>query len=1049
MARFFIDRPIFAWVVAILIMLAGILSIETLPIEQYPQIAPPSVTISGTYTGASAKTVESSVTQVVEQNMNGIDNLLYMSSSSDSSGQFQIQLTFATGTDPDIAQVQVQNKLSAVESTLPDSVVDYGITVAKSTSSFLMVVGFISDDNSMNNNELSDYAVSHIKDPLSRVQGVGEVQVFGAQHSMRIWLDPNKLNKFNLTPSDVTSAISSQNTQVSVGSLGGTPAVKGQQITATITAQGRLQTVEQFKNILLKVQSDGSQVRVQDVARVEIGGESYTAVARYNGKYSTGIAIKLSSGANALDTAENVKAKMAELSPYFPHGMKVVYPFDTTPFVKISIEEVVHTLAEAVVLVFIVMFVFLQNFRATLIPTIAVPVVLLGTFGIMASFGYSINTLTMFGMVLAIGLLVDDAIVVVENVERVMEEDGLSPLEATRKSMGQITGALVGIALVLSAVFVPMAFFGGASGAIYRQFSLTIVSAMVLSVLCAMILTPALCATILKPRRQGEVHITKGPFAWFNNSFNSGTDRYQRFVAGSLSKKIRYVVVYVVIVGGLLVLFQRLPTSFLPEEDQGVVMAMITLPTGATQERTMAVGKKLQDYFLTKEKENVDSVFTIAGFSFAGSGQNMGMAFVKLKDWDKRPREDQSVNAIIGRAWGFLATIKEAQVFAFNLPAVPSLGTSSGFDAYLVDNGGLGHEKLLQARNQLLGMAAQDPVLTAVRPNGMEDGPQFKVDIDYEKAMAMGVSVSDINSMLSTAWGSSYVNDFVDGGRIKKVYVQADAPYRMNPKDLELWHVRNEDGDMVPFGAFATYHWDYGSPRLERFNGTASMNIQGTAAAGYSSGEAMAEIEKLVKKLPDGIGVDWGSISYQERQSSSNSGMLYGISLLIVFLSLAALYESWSVPFSVILVVPLGILGAVLAATFKGLSNDVYFQVGLLTTIGLSAKNAILIVEFAKALYDDGMGLVEATVDACRMRLRPIMMTSFAFILGVLPLALSTGAGAASRNAIGWGVVGGMLSATILSIFFVPVFFVLVMSLFKTKRHKIGEDTVEENSDAN
>ena len=1050
MARFFIDRPIFAWVIAILIMLGGILSVETLPIEQYPQIAPPSVTISGTYTGASAKTVESSVTQVIEQNMNGIDNLLYMSSSSDSSGSFQIQLTFNTGTDPDIAQVQVQNKLSAVESTLPDSVVDNGITVAKSTDSFLMVVGFISTDGSMNNYELSDYVVSNVKDSLSRVQGVGDVQVFGAQHSMRIWLDPNKLNKFGLTPSDVTSAISSQNTQVSVGSLGGTPAVPGQQISATITAQGRLSTVEQFENILLTVQNDGSQVRVKDVGRVEIGGESYSAVAKFNGNYASGIAIKLSSGANALNTSTLVKAKMAELQEFFPSSMKVVYPFDTTPFVKISIEEVVHTLIEAVVLVFIVMFVFLQNFRATLIPTIAVPVVLLGTFGIMASFGYSINTLTMFGLVLAIGLLVDDAIVVVENVERVMEEDGLSPLEATRKSMGQITGALVGIALVLSAVFIPMAFFGGASGAIYRQFSLTIVSAMILSVLVAMILTPALCATILKPRSKGEVHITKGPFAWFNNAFNSGTDRYQRFVSKSLSKKLRYVIVYVVIVGGLTMLWQRLPTSFLPEEDQGVIMAMVTLPTGASQERTLEVNKKINDYFLTKEKDNIDSIFTIAGFSFAGSGQNMGMAFVKLKDWSERPNPDQSVNAMIGRAWGFFSTIKEAQAFAFNLPAVPSLGTSSGFDAYLVDRGNLGHDKLLQARNQLLGMAAQDPILTSVRPNGMEDGPQFNIDIDYEKAMAMGVAVSDINSMLSTAWGSTYVNDFIDNGRIKKVYVQADAPYRMNPKDLELWHVRNSDDEMVPFGAFASYHWDYGSPRLERFNGSPSMNIQGAAAQGRSSGEAMAEIEKIVAKLPAGIGVEWGGISYQERQSAANSGLLYGISLLIVFLSLAALYESWSVPFSVMLVVPLGILGAVLAATLKSLSNDVYFQVGLLTTIGLSAKNAILIVEFAKALYDEGTDLIKATVDACRMRLRPIMMTSFAFILGVLPLALSTGAGAASRNAIGWGVVGGMLSATILSIFFVPVFFVIVMRLFKTKPHKIGESTpVEETKDAN
>jgi len=1050
MARFFIDRPIFAWVIAILIMLGGILSIETLPIAQYPQIAPPSVTISGTYTGASAKTVEDSVTQVVEQNMNGIDNLLYMNSTSDSSGRFSIQLTFATGTDPDIAQVQVQNKLNAVESTLPDSVVSQGITVAKSTSSFLMVVGFISQDGSMNNTELADYVISHVKDPLSRVQGVGELQIFGGQHSMRIWLDPNKLNKFSLTPSDVTDAISNQNTQISVGNLGGTPSVPGQQLTATITAQGRLSTVKEFKNLLLKVQSDGSQVRLKDVARVEIGAESYQVQSRLNGKYSTGIAVKLSAGANALDTADNVRNKVNELQAFFPSSLKVVYPYDTTPFVKISIEEVVHTLIEAVVLVFIVMFVFLQNFRATLIPTIAVPVVLLGTFGVMSVFGYSINTLTMFGLVLAIGLLVDDAIVVVENVERVMEEDGLSPLEATRKSMGQITGALIGIALVLSAVFVPMAFFGGASGEIYRQFSVTIVSAMVLSVLVAMILTPALCATLLKPRKVGEQHIQHGPLAWFNQAFNFGTDKYRDSVSRNVLRKFRFGLVYLIIVAGLMMLWQRLPSSFLPEEDQGAFMVMVSLPTGATQERTLDVNKKLRSYFLNQEKENVDSVFTIAGFSFAGSGQNMGMAFVKLKDWSKRTRPDQSVNAIIGRSWGYFATVKEAQIFAFNLPSVPGLGTSSGFDAYLVDRGNQGHDKLVQARNQLLGMAAQDPNLVAVRPNGMSDGPQFKIDIDYEKAMAMNVAVSDINSTLSTAWGSNYVNDFVDNGRIKKVYVQADAPYRMNPKDLNLWHVRNSDGDMVPFSAFASYHWTYGSPKLERFNGAPSVNIQGSAAPGKSSGQAMIEMEKLVKKLPAGYGIEWGGVSYQERQSSAQAGLLYGISLLIVFLSLAALYESWSVPFSVILVVPLGVLGAVLATTIEGLSNDVYFQVGLLTTIGLSAKNAILIVEFAKAQYDEGMDLIKATIESCRMRLRPIMMTSFAFILGVLPLALSSGAGAASRNAIGWGVVGGMLSATILSIFFVPVFFVMVMRLFRTKPNNLKAlSTQEENKDAN
>ncbi len=1048
MARFFIDRPIFAWVIAILIMLGGVLSITTLPVEQYPQIAPPSVSISGSYTGASAKTVEDSVTQVIEQNMNGIDNMLYMSSNSDSAGNFQITLTFATGTDPDIAQVQVQNKLSAVEPNLPDAVVNQGVTVAKSADSFLMVVGFISKDGSMNNTQLSDYVVSNVRDPLSRVQGVGEIQVFGAQHAMRIWLDPHKLNKFNLTPNDVSTAITNQNTQVSVGELGGNPAVDGQQLSATITAQGRLSTVDEFENILLKVDTNGAQIRVKDVARVEMGGENYAAVAEYNGNYATGIAIRLASGANALDTADGVRAKLAELQDFFPDNLEIVYPYDTTPFVKISIEEVVHTLVEAIILVFVVMYVFLQKFRATLIPTIAVPVVLLGTFGVMSAFGYSINTLTMFGLVLAIGLLVDDAIVVVENVERVMEEDGLPPREATRKSMGQITGALVGIALVLSAVFIPMAFFGGAAGSIYRQFSITIVSAMVLSVLVAMILTPALCATMLKPIKKGEHHgVKRGPLAWFNKGFDLGTDRYQGMVSKSVKTKLRYVMVYLVLVGGLIFMWNRIPTSFLPEEDQGVFMTMIQLPSGATQERTLDVIDDVRKHFLEDEKDNVVSVFSVAGFSFAGRGQNMGLAFVKLTDWDERTRPDQSVDAIIGRAWGALSQIKDAQVYTFNLPAIPSLGTASGFDAYLVDRGNQGHEALLNARNQLLGMAAQNGDLTSVRPNGMEDSPQFRIDIDYEKAMAMGVAVSDINSTLSTAWGSRYVNDFIDNGRIKKVYVQSDAPYRMDPEDMKLWHVRNADGEMVPFEAFASYHWTYGSPRLERFNGSPSMNIQGSAAPGKSSGQAMEAIERLVQQLPPGFGVEWGGTSFQEKQSSSQASLLYGISLLIVFLSLAALYESWSVPFSVMLVVPLGILGAIVAATLKGLSNDVYFQVGLLTTIGLSAKNAILIVEFAKALYDEGMDLVKATIEACRMRLRPIMMTSFAFILGVLPLALSSGAGAASRNAIGWGVVGGMLAATLLSIFFVPVFFVMVMKLFRTPPQ--NPSSQEENTDAN
>lgn len=1041
MARFFIDRPIFAWVIAIIIMLAGVLSIMSLPVSQYPDIAPPSVSVSGSYPGASAETVENSVTQTIEQNMNGIDNLLYMSSNSDSAGNFQIQLTFKSGTDPDIAQVQVQNKLSLAEATLPNEVTQQGITVAKASSSFLMVVGFISQDDSMDNTEIADFMVSQVKDPLSRVQGVGEAQVFGAQHAMRIWLDPHKLNNFKLTPAQVRAAIAEQNTQVSVGQLGAAPAVEGQLLNATITAQSRFTTVEQFENILLKVNTDGSQIRLKDIARVELGAEDYQAVAFYNENYASGIAIKLATGANALATSQAVRDRLAELQPTFPSSIKIIYPYDTTPFVKISIEEVVHTLFEAVVLVFLVMYLFLQNFRATLIPTIAVPVVLLGTFGTMAAFGFSINTLTMFGLVLAIGLLVDDAIVVVENVERVMSEEGLPPREATRKSMGQITGALVGIALVLSAVFIPMAFFGGSAGLIYRQFSLTIVSSMILSVLVAMILTPALCATLLKPIKKGEdLHAHRGPLAWFNNWFERNTQRYQNTVIRSVNRRTGFVIVYVIIIGVLATFWTRLPTSFVPEEDQGIFLSLVQLPTGATQEQTLEVLGQVRKHFQEDEKDAVDSVFTVAGFSFAGRGQNMGLAFIKMKDWSERTDPNLSVDAVVARSYPAFAPIKGAQIFTINIPAIQGLGNASGFDAYLMDNANLGHEKLIEARNQLLGMAAQDPNLSAVRPNGMEDTPQFRINIDYEKAMAMGVSVTDINSTLSTALGSSYVNDFIDNGRVKKVFVQAEAPYRMTPDDLSLWHVANAKGEMVPFDAFATTEWTFGSPRLERFNGVSAVNIQGSAAEGKSTGDAMQAMTELVSKLPEGVGLSWTGTSYQEIESGSQAPMLYALSILIVFLSLAALYESWSVPFSVILIVPLGVFGAIMAASMKSLSNDIYFQVGLLTTIGLSAKNAILIVEFAKDLYDDGMDLVKATVEACRMRLRPIMMTSFAFILGVLPLALSSGAGSASRNAIGWGVVGGMLSATLLAIFFVPVFFVMVMKLFRTKPHKIPKD---------
>ena len=1034
MVRFFIDRPIFAWVIALVIMLAGGLAAIRLPIAQYPEIAPPEVTITTKYPGASAKTIEDSVTQVIEQNMTGLDHFIYMKSESSSAGTVTITLTFESGTNPDIAQVQVQNKLQQALSLLPQEVQREGVQVTKSNSTFLMVVGLISTDNSQDRHDLSDFMVSTLRDPLSRTPGVGSIQIFGAQYSMRIWLDPHKLNSYQLTPLDVRTAIQAQNNQVAVGDLGGTPSVAGQQVSASMMAQTKMSSTEEFAQILLKVQNDGSQIRLKDVARVEIGGESYDSIASYNGQPTGAMAITLATGANALDTAKAVRNKLSELQPYFPTGVQIVYPYDTTPFVEISIKEVAHTLIEAIILVFLVMYLFLQNFRATLIPTIAVPVVLLGTFGVMAAFGFSINTLTMFGLVLAIGLLVDDAIVVVENVERIMTEEGLSPLEATRKSMDQITGALIGIALVLSAVFVPMAFFGGATGAIYRQFSLTIVSAMALSVLVALILTPALCATLLRPIQPGTHQQKRGFFGWFNRTFENGADRYRESVAYVLKRTGRFGLIYLLLIGGMVFLFSQLPTSFLPEEDQGVFFTMVQLPTGATQERTQKILDQVRDHYLTEEKSNVKSVLTVAGFSFAGTGQNMGIAFVQLKDWSERKKPEQSVKAVIGRAMGSFLQIKEAMVFAFNLPAITALGNSIGFDFFLQDRAGLGHEKLIDARNQLLGMAAQNPNLVRVRPNGMEDAPQYNLKVDYEKAMAFGITVDDINTTLSTAWGSYYVNDFINSGRIKKVYLQADAPYRMQPEDVAYWYVRNSTGGMVPFNTFTTGHWSFGSPRLERFNGNPAIEIVGEATPGKSSGDAMAVIGQLVAQLPGGIGYEWTGASFQEAQAGSQAPALYAISLLVIFLCLAALYESWSVPFSVMLAVPLGVLGALMAAYVRGLENDVYFQVGLLTTIGLSAKNAILIVEFAKRRYDKGKDLVEATVNACRLRLRPIIMTSLAFMLGVLPLAISTGAGANSRHAIGTGVLGGMLSATVLAIVFIPLFFVVVMRLFKSHR---------------
>ncbi|SFN36547.1 multidrug efflux pump [Izhakiella capsodis] len=1047
MAKFFIDRPIFAWVIAIIIMLAGALSILKLPIEQYPEVAPPAIQINASYPGADAKTLQDSVTQVIEQNMNGIDGLMYMSSSSDSSGSMQLTLTFQSGTNPDIAQVQVQNKLQLAMPLLPQEVQQQGVQVQKSSSSFLMVAGFISTNGTMNQNDIADYVASNIKDPISRTPGVGDTQIFGAQYAMRIWLDPHKLNDYQLTPVDVINALKAQNTQIAAGQLGGTPPVPGQQLNASIIAQTRLTSTDEFGKILLKVNNDGSRVLLRDVAKIQLGGENYDVIARYNGQPASGIGIKLATGANALDTANAVKATLSKLEPFFPAGLKVVYPYDTTPFIKISINEVVKTLAEAIVLVFLVMYLFLQSFRATIIPTIAVPVVLLGTFAIISAFGYSINTLTMFGMVLAIGLLVDDAIVVVENVERVMVEEGLPPKEATRKSMGQIQGALVGIALVLSAVFIPMAFFGGSTGVIYRQFSITIVSAMILSVIVALILTPALCATILKPVQKGSHGKTTGFFGWFNRVFEKSTHHYTDSVSHIIRSTGRYLIIYLVIVVGMGYLFIKLPSSFLPEEDQGLLLAQVQLPAGATQERTEKVLDQVTHYFLTKEKNNVKSVFTVNGFGFAGRGQNTGIAFMSLKPWNERQGAENKVPAIASRAMKALSQIKDATVIPFNLPAIVELGTATGFDFELIDQANLGHDKLTQARNQLLGMAAQHPdTLVGVRPNGLENTPQYKLTIDQEKAMALGVSLSDINTTISTAWGGSYVNDFIDRGRVKKVYLMAQAPYRMLPSDIDNWFVRASNGSMVPISAFATGKWIYGSPRLERYNGLPSMEILGQAASGKSSGEAMTLMEQLAHQLPEGIGFDWTGMSYQERLSGSQAPALVAISLVVVFLCLAALYESWSIPFSVMLVVPLGVIGALIATTMRGLSNDVYFLVGLLTTIGLSAKNAILIVEFAKDQMEiEGKGLVEATLDAVRMRLRPILMTSLAFILGVLPLAISTGAGSGAQNAVGTGVMGGMVTATVLAIFFVPVFFVVVRRRFS--RHKTnfesGKDTAQ------
>jgi len=1040
MPRFFINRPIFAVVIAILIMLAGLLAIKTLPVSQYPPIAPPQITINAMYPGASAQTVQDTVTQVIEQKLNGIDNLIYMSSTSDSAGAVAINLTFKAGTDPNIAQVQVQNKLQLATPLLPQIVQRQGISVVKSTKNFLMIVGLMSEDGSMDRNALTDYMVSNIQDIISRLEGVGEIQLFGTQNAMRIWLDPAKLNNFHLTTNDVISAIQAQNAQVSAGQFGGTPASQGQQLNATITARTLLQTPEQFGAIILRTNPDGSTVRLKDVAESKIGTENYDIQSFYQGKPVGGMAIRLAAGANALETGNRVKAKMKELSRYFPAGMKVVYPYDTTPFVKISIDEVVETLIEAVCLVFIIMFLFLQNIRATLIPTIAVPVVLLGTMGALAAAGFSINTLTMFALVIVIGLLVDDAIVVVENVERIMSEEGLSPHDATIKSMGQITSALWGIATVLTAVFLPMAFFGGSTGVIYRQFSVTIISAMILSVLVAMILTPALCSTLLKPvakgHKAGESGWFKGFFRVFNHIFDRGRGKYESIVGRSFAKPVRYLLVYGSIVAAMAFFFLRLPTAFLPDEDQGFIICQIQLPAGATQERTIQVIRQIERHFLEKETKTVEGVITVAGFSFAGRGQNMGLAFVKLKDWKLRNSADLKAPAIAARAMKAFSKIRDGLAFAFSPPAVVELGQANGFDFELQDRGGLGHDKLMEARNQLLGMAMKNPKLIAVRPNGQDDSPQFKLDIDDVRAGALGVSLADVNNVLATAWGSSYVNDFIQNGRVKKVYLQADARYRMLPEDINNWYVSNKNGEMVPFSAFSTARWQYGSPRLERYNGIPSAEIMGQAAPGVSTGEAMAEMEKMANQLPAGIGYEWTGLSYEEKNAGAQAPALYAISLLVVFLSVAALYESWTIPFVNLLMLPLGLVGAVTAVTLRGLPNDVYLQIGLLTTVGLSTKNAILIIQFIKGQMREGHELVEATLAAVKIRLRPVIMTSLAFFFGTLPLALTKGAGAAAQNAIGTAVTGGLLSATFIDLLFIPFFFVLVSRLFGRIRKK-------------
>ncbi|MBK45916.1 MAG: hydrophobe/amphiphile efflux-1 family RND transporter [Roseovarius sp.] len=1033
MASFFIDRPVFAWVISILIMGVGVLAIRLLPVAQYPEIAPPSVTVAANYPGASAETVANTVTQVIEQQMTGLDGLRYFSSRSTSQGNAEITLTFETGTDADIAQVQVQNKLGQATPLLPEIVQRQGITVEKSSAGFLMVVGMISSDGSLDQVDLSDYMSTNLVDELSRVEGVGSVQVFGSEYAMRIWLDPSKLAAFGMSPSEVVAAVSAQNAQISAGAFGARPAVEGQQLNATITAQSLLSTPEDFRQIVLRAETDGGLVLLDDVARVEIGAQDYATTARFNTDPAAGMAITLAPGANALDTARAIKERMKEFARFFPEGVDYVIPYDTTPFVEISIKEVVKTLFEAIGLVFLVMLLFLQNLRATLIPTLAVPVVLLGTFGVLAAAGFSINTLTMLAMVLAIGLLVDDAIVVVENVERIMEEDGLPPREATHKSMGQITGALVGIAMVLSAVFVPMAFFPGSTGVIYQQFAITIVSAMALSVVVAITLTPALCASLLKPKGHAP---KRGPFAWFNTGFTKLTNGYTGTVRWSVRRPVRVLVVYLALALGMALMFLRTPTGFLPEEDQGILFTLIQTPTGSTAERTLDVVKQVENYYLEQESEVVESIFGVVGFSFAGNGQNMGLAFVQLKDWDERPRPDQSVQALAGRAFGAFSQIRDAQVFPVVPPSVIELGNVSGFDFYLQARGGQSHADLMAARNRLLGMAAQSDLIASARPNGLEDAAQFNLDIDWRKAGAMGLTPIDVGELLQIAWAGTYVNDFLDQGRIKRVYVQGEAEARATPTDIEKWRVRNASGGLVPFSNFAEGNWDYGAQGLYRYNSIPAVQVQGSPAPGVSTGEAMAEMERLAAELGPDFELAWTGLSLEERESGNQAPLLYALSLAAVFLSLAALYESWSIPFAVMLAMPIGIVGALTGAWLGGFENGVFFQVGLLTVVGLTGKNAILIVEFARERHEAGERVIEAVATAARQRFRPIIMTSMAFSLGVLPLVLSSGAGSGGRNAIGSGVLSGTISGTVLGVVFVPLFFVIVTRLFRLRGAK-------------